>query len=162
MFTRKKSKKGFTMVELIVVIAIIAIISAVAIPTTIVYVGKSRISTAATEVGNISSGTIEPLMATYNGNATVTDLQNAINETLDVSTVKYVTSITFAYDNTTNKVTVTIRTEQESDGEDVTTVPEETVVGMQKTYPAGNMRFAAETQSVTLTIAEGAWGTAGN
>lgn len=50
----KKSKKGFTLVELIVVIAIIAIIAAVAVPTTISYVNKAKLTTAASEAANLA------------------------------------------------------------------------------------------------------------
>lgn len=51
----KKSKKGFTLVELIVVIAIIAIIAAVAVPTTISYVNKAKLTTAASEAADLAN-----------------------------------------------------------------------------------------------------------
>ena len=43
---RKSNKKGFTLVELVVVIAIIGVLAAILIPTMLNYVKKSRLKTA--------------------------------------------------------------------------------------------------------------------
>ena len=43
---RKSNKKGFTLVELVVVIAIIGVLAAILIPTMMNYVKKSRMRTA--------------------------------------------------------------------------------------------------------------------
>lgn len=43
---RKSNKKGFTLVELVVVIAIIGVLAAILIPTMMNYVKKSRLRTA--------------------------------------------------------------------------------------------------------------------
>ena len=43
---RKSNKKGFTLVELVVVIAIIGVLAAILIPTMMNYVKKARLKTA--------------------------------------------------------------------------------------------------------------------
>ena len=43
---RKSNKKGFTLVELVVVIAIIGILAAILVPTMMNYVKKARLKTA--------------------------------------------------------------------------------------------------------------------
>jgi len=64
----KNTQKGFTLVELMVVIAIIAILAAVAIPMYSNYVNKARISTA---LGNI--GTLKVNIAEQNTNSNPTE-----------------------------------------------------------------------------------------
>ncbi len=62
---RKSNKKGFTLVELVVVIAIIGVLAAILIPTMMNYVKKSRMRTANsnaklvfTQVNNMASDKI--------------------------------------------------------------------------------------------------------
>lgn len=53
MFNKLKNRKGFTLMEMLIVVAIIAILVAIAIPTFNAAMAKSR---AATDLANIRSG----------------------------------------------------------------------------------------------------------
>lgn len=55
-FDMKTTKKGFTLIELIVVIAIIGVLAAILVPSMIGYVRKSKISSANSAASSIQKG----------------------------------------------------------------------------------------------------------
>ena len=64
--TKKRKKKGFTLIELMAVIAIIAILAAVLVPTVSGYINRAKKTAIITQVRNVVNA-----VETYN--ATITD-----------------------------------------------------------------------------------------
>lgn len=110
---KKKKAKGFTLVELIVVIAIIGVLAVVLIPNMLSYVKKARLSTAndaASKIGeqaNLIAAEMEmegkTLSGTYSASVTLTSttdtvnataFSDALNKAVDIKTGAWVT-ITF-------------------------------------------------------------------
>jgi type IV pilus assembly protein PilA len=58
MLSKLRSKKGFTLIELMIVVAIIGILAAIAIPNFLKFQAKSKMSEAKTNLGAIYTGEI--------------------------------------------------------------------------------------------------------
>ena len=61
MLSKLRSKKGFTLIELMIVVAIIGILAAIAIPNFLKFQAKSKQSEAKTNLGAIFTGQISYL-----------------------------------------------------------------------------------------------------
>jgi type IV pilus assembly protein PilA len=102
----KKMQKGFSLVELMVVIAIIAILAAVAVPMYSNYTTRAKIGTALTSVGGLKNDVSEAMMnsggtvtasansgsaATFNGSITPSSSTGGISYTTTVAATGVIT-----------------------------------------------------------------------
>ncbi|MBK2257267.1 pilin [Francisella philomiragia] len=78
---KKKMQKGFSLVELMVVIAIIAILAAVAIPMYSNYTTRAKIGTALAAVGGVKTEVADALANGNNPQTTVTNLPAGVSIT---------------------------------------------------------------------------------
>ncbi|WP_279325618.1 prepilin-type N-terminal cleavage/methylation domain-containing protein [Clostridium saudiense] len=105
--TKMKKKKGFTLIELMAVIAIIAILAAVLVPTVSGYIERSKKTAIITQVRNVVSA-VETHNATESeaDNLLVVDKINSKNPTL--SDIKNAVGNDLLSPDATNKLDDTI------------------------------------------------------
>lgn len=100
---RKKRKKGFTLIEMVVVIAIVVVIAAIAIPQALKAINKSK---AATDIANARTYAGEIMNKIANNEISADDLKDASTEitktdpagfTMDVAKSKLLKDGVFKY-----------------------------------------------------------------
>ena len=79
-----KNQKGFTLIELMIVVAIIAILAAIAIPQYQNYVARSQISRGIGEVGALKTA-VEDCLANGIDPSDATECPNASGSTIDAT-----------------------------------------------------------------------------
>ncbi len=99
----KAMQKGFTLIELMIVVAIIGILAAIAIPAYQDYTAKAQVSEAPTMIDGLKTGLVD---AISDGGLTAA---TCVAPGGAVTTGKYVQGLAFAVAGTTCTVTATFK-----------------------------------------------------
>lgn len=108
----RNKKKGFTLVELIVVIAIIGVLAAIIVPTTLHFVNQARDQAAVEELDRVASAFdsgLTEIVAEMSGTATIsaTNINDIVSRAgITADALENTITVTITDDNGTMVVTI--------------------------------------------------------